>query len=224
MADTELMAPDGDIVLVVDSAAKKIRVSSNVFSAASPVFKTILDPKLQGGKRPRGPVEVPLPEDDPDTMLLFRHLLHFDSLNASDNLTLSSEAIFNLVLLADKYSAITAIRWQVRSALLAWLLNNPETSEVIEFGRIITAAYMVNCSKAFEKATAQLIMGSAGRLSVLLNATFNKVLPARILVVLDERRDARQYRSHDTVGLCLLCVREEKHPSNAKEICKVHSV
>ncbi|GIZ45839.1 hypothetical protein CKM354_000898900 [Cercospora kikuchii] len=88
MADKGLMAPGGNIVLVVGSAAQEIRVSSDVLFAASPVFKTILNPPLQEGKPPRSgsePVKIPLPEDDPNAMFVLCHLLHLDSFNASDN-------------------------------------------------------------------------------------------------------------------------------------------
>lgn len=184
MVDTELLAPDGDVILVVGSTAKRFRVSSEILTAASPVFKTMLGPNFREGQQPRSstePVEVSLPEDDPGAMQGLCRLLHLDVFNTADTLTLGSQNIFGIVVLADKYDAVTAIRWQARSALLSWLLNNSSKTDMVQVGHIVAAAYLICCSTAFEKATSHLITRAVGPLSSLLSAPFNTVLPAKIL-------------------------------------------
>lgn len=66
------------MILVVGEPQKRYRVSSVFMSHGSPVFAAMLSEKYAEGQdlSATNPKEVPLPDDDPDTILLLCQLLH----------------------------------------------------------------------------------------------------------------------------------------------------
>jgi len=74
--------PAGDVYLVcgleTEGPAITLRVSSQIMSLASPVFRTMLGPRFEEGTRltRSGSVEVLLPDDDAEAMTLICNILH----------------------------------------------------------------------------------------------------------------------------------------------------
>ena len=106
--------PEGDLVLVIGSgeAQKSIRASSKVLSLASPVLAAMFSPRRfsEGSAlSSSNPPEIYLPEDDPEAVTLFCHLIHFREYQGSQKEAPSFNHLLNMALFCDKYDATLAL-------------------------------------------------------------------------------------------------------------------
>lgn len=106
-------APYGDVVLQVGSkkgSARSIRVSSQVLSIASLVFARMFGSGFRestvSSKTSDKPLLLPLPEEDPDALLLMCHVLHPSGVG---DLDVPLQLIESLALLVDKYDCELAL-------------------------------------------------------------------------------------------------------------------
>ncbi len=106
-------SPYGDVVLQVGSGkspVKSIKVSSQVLSIASPVFARMFGSGFLEGSvsssRSDQPLHLPLPEDDPDAVLLMCHVLHPSGVG---DLDVPLQLLESLALLVDKYDCALAL-------------------------------------------------------------------------------------------------------------------
>lgn len=107
------LAPHGDIILQVGSEkgpVKSIRVSSQVLSIASPVFARMFGSGFREGfvssSTSDQPLHLPLPDDNPDAVLLMCHVLHPSGVG---DLYVPLQLLESLALLVDKYDCALAL-------------------------------------------------------------------------------------------------------------------
>ena len=166
------MCPDGDVLLIVGSYQKvSLLVASQVLSLASPAFKTKLSSSPVEGAvsvtrssflnsrttysssdRPKIPVVLELPEDDPSAMTLLCDMLHFryDRLPKPDTVTL--RILRTLVEMSTKYNCAPVIAPFAKECLQLSInkagINMPE---------LLGVAYVLDDPRAFREASRQLV-------------------------------------------------------------------
>lgn len=105
--------PAGDLVLAVGSGdtQRRIRASSKVLSLASPVLAAMFSPhRFSEGAAlsTSNPPVIPLPEDEPETVTMFCHLVHFKEYQG-ERPSPSFDQLVNMALFCDKYDAGLAL-------------------------------------------------------------------------------------------------------------------
>ena len=86
-----------------------IRVSSAILSMASPVFKSLLSPRFKEGTQLQsGSVEIPLPDDDSDSLIIIGHILHFQIDKVP--FKLSTQDLLQVARVADKYDLANVLK------------------------------------------------------------------------------------------------------------------
>jgi hypothetical protein len=75
------IAEDGNVVLIVGTEERRLRVSSSSLTNVSKVFRTMFGPHFSEGQNlgdiSRGPKEVHMPEDNADAIEIICSLMHF---------------------------------------------------------------------------------------------------------------------------------------------------
>ena len=112
--------PEGDVILRVgpQDDATSIRVSSTILILASPVFKATLSPNFAEGQASfskASPLQLPLPEDDPEAMLSICSQLHYCGMKLTSPLRL--DFVIKLAVLCDKYDLSRALEQWFEVAL-----------------------------------------------------------------------------------------------------------
>ncbi|GIZ45852.1 hypothetical protein CKM354_000900200 [Cercospora kikuchii] len=190
MEEVKDVAPDGDVILVVGADKVKMRVSSVLLAKASPVFKTMFGPHFHDGQQPRGasnPIEIPLPDDSGESMHRLCKMVHLvceqhedfgDPLN-----------IFNLAECIDKYCCAGPLRLQ-SSAILFNCLEFYDFHVLADrdFWSVTSAAYFMDCSKAFKVATTRLVYDTKGEFDL---EGFDH-LPGSVIGAICEKRATTQ--------------------------------
>ena len=160
--EMETFADEGDVILVVGNEKQKMRVSSVILSMASPVFKALLGPHFREGQEPRSsssPVEVPLSDDESESMRDILDILHFRSGRMTalymDSETRSAGYLLRFAVTADKYDLAEPVRGHAKSMLQEWLAEyaNCYLDDQQLFISIIIAAYVLDQESAFSSAT-----------------------------------------------------------------------
>ncbi|CAK1360674.1 hypothetical protein CB0940_06677 [Cercospora beticola] len=190
-ADIEVVAPDGDLLLIVGDEKKmqkKLRVSSHTLSSTSPVFKAMFGPHFQEGQQLRGPsnrdpVEIPLPDDDPRAMVLVCHLLHGRQSPTEDEKLVYQMDIFEVALIIDKYRVVDVLHWQIRGVFSHWLFDLDEDGyTAFSFVSTVAAAYLLNCDDAYNRATACFINHCEDEITELVDLPdMINTMPAQVL-------------------------------------------
>ena len=116
-ADTKISVdPHGDVLLLIAGEKQRIlQVSSKVMSLASPVWRTMLDPR--GPFREANPDDgaISFLEDDPEALLILLLAAHLKYQEIPEELTY--ELLWSVCITCDKYDCIEIVRpW-----LLRWL-------------------------------------------------------------------------------------------------------
>ncbi len=104
---TIFLHDNGDVVMLTIGKTKlSVAASRTVLTILSPVFKAM----LAGGFREAGATisQIPLPDDDPDALLLLLRIAHLKFKDLPD--TLSFRALYKLAVVCDKYDAVGAVR------------------------------------------------------------------------------------------------------------------
>ena len=140
--------PAGDLVLVIGSGEiqRCVRASSKVLSLASPVLAAMFCPGrfLEGAAlSSSNPPRIHLPEDDPDTVTTFCHLVHFREYHGKQPGP-SFDQIMNMALFCDKYDAGLAFNpWSQ-----IWL--QPSGSETLrDHANLLAMAYAFDNQESF---------------------------------------------------------------------------
>lgn len=156
---TEPIDSSGDVILVLNEG--RIRVSSVMLSAASPVFAAMLKPVFREGMQPRSyssPTEVELPEDDFEPMLQICQLAHFKPSRLSNpNSRIQSADILRFAILAQKYQVSASMRLQVNGVLLEWFELGGRKASAMDLFEIAAAALIFDLAPAFARATGLLV-------------------------------------------------------------------
>lgn len=158
MADTSLTPtqaansdadPAGDLVLVIGSgdSRRSIRASSKVLSLASPVLAAMFSPHrfLEGtALSPSNPPEISLPEDDPEAVTMFCHLVHFREYHGKQPAP-SFDQLMNMALFCDKYDAGLALNpWSE-----VWLHSQLAPESSTDYRNLLALAYAFDNQESF---------------------------------------------------------------------------
>ena len=141
--------PAGDLVLVIGSGdnQRSVRASSKVLSLASPVLAAMFSPhRFSEGAAlsSSNPPEIYLPEDDPEAVTTFCHLVHFREYRGKQPAP-SFNQLVNMALFCDKYDAGMALNpW---SELWLQLQSGSETSG--DYRNMLALAYAFNNQEGF---------------------------------------------------------------------------
>lgn len=193
MADTSLTStkvantdadPTGDLVLVIGSgdSQRSIRACSKVLSLASPVLAAMFRPnRFSEGTALSSldPPEVYLPEDDPEAVTMFCHLVHFREYPGMQPGP-SFDQLLNMALFCDKYDAGLAFNpW-----CELWLGSQLDFEKSGDYSNLLGLAYAfdnqesfwINSRNMMQYGTAYQIHGIRDELrSLLPEAIFGKL-------------------------------------------------
>ncbi|KAF2724968.1 hypothetical protein K431DRAFT_343440 [Polychaeton citri CBS 116435] len=155
------IAHDGDVILRVGGGESKLidgsnalnlRVSSHVLSNASRVFKALFSPRFSEGATLSsvGSVEIPLPNDEPESMRIMCAALHFKLKPEDDNI--SSPTLLSLARLSDKYDCAAALR----HCFYTWFTEG-DFWTLLATARAFNAAYIIQDHRFVDKFGQNLI-------------------------------------------------------------------
>lgn len=166
--EREIFAKQGDVLII--SGDKEMLVSSHVLSLASSVFNRMLEPGFLEGNVDRSqehPLELSLPDDDPEALTLLFHIIHFSPRRKYDHPHV--DLMLQLVQLADKYDCARP----VQDASERWLRAHARTEQDLDVLVILIAiAFFIESEEEFQLNTAALVTkSSAGAMEQILQGT-----------------------------------------------------
>ena len=137
-------------------ACSRVRVSSAIMSYASPVFKAMLNKKFQEGSNlaTSSTVEISLPDENPQDMLIICHVLHMHHWVAP--IPTSVQQIIQLGRICDKYDCTEAV---VASAG-QWITERLRLAGDVERGQLLYAACLFDDEPTINRVAVDVIMHS----------------------------------------------------------------
>ena len=166
--------PAGDLVLAVGSGdtQRRIRASSKVLSLASPVLAAMFSPhRFSEGAAlsTSNPPVIPLPEDEPETVTMFCHLVHFKEYQG-ERPSPSFDQLVNMALFCDKYDAGLALNpWSE-----LWLLRQSDSKIDGYYGNMVALAYAFNNHSNFWISSRSMMQYDTAEVR---NCTRDELLP-----------------------------------------------
>jgi hypothetical protein len=153
-SSTAVIAPNGNVILVVGPHERRIQVSSSVLQNASKYFCNMFGPHFLEGQDLGGndPKEIVMPDDDANVLEIICNIFHLR--NDAVPETLSPTVILEIAVAADKFDCIVAIKL----ASTLWLVPK-ENHSIIELGQLMAAAYVLNNARSFKEITLSMILG-----------------------------------------------------------------
>lgn len=154
--------PQGDVIVTVGSAKKKLRVSSSALSFASSVLGAMLNSKFIEGTVTNGMREISLPDDDAEAFTLFCNIAHL----RAKFVDFSSFPLFErLGILCDKYDATeAAMPWSTVYFLKHFRSYECPLSD--QSLKMLPVAYTYNNASAFA-AISEAVLESCSRSRLL---------------------------------------------------------
>jgi hypothetical protein len=162
IANITKICQNGDVILAVGPKAK-IQVTSDFLKHISPVFKTMLEGPMSEGealrnKSPDSPTTISLPADN---ALAMKRLLRI--LYGADDLALDFEAVYDIIVLADKY----AMAKRLKAFGLDWVRMNldDECTSAAQFRESwekMVLSYMLHNDVAFFEVSCYLSQATEG--------------------------------------------------------------
>ena len=150
---TEHVDPSGDLKLLLKAGNKRktLIVSSKVMCLASPVWRTMLDPKGHFKEASPESKEITLEDDDLEALLLLLNIAHLRYLNIPTSLEYNG--LLNLAILCDKYDTVTLIRpW-----LPKWLEGLKHLADTAGYEEWLFIAWVLGDAKTFERVAVRLV-------------------------------------------------------------------
>lgn len=165
--DTILVAPDGDVLLVVGEGKARVnlRVNSANLIAASKVFKNMFSHNFREGQELASraiesscanhePVSIPLPDDDPKAVTIIVQMLHSPLNKVSQDKSIYS--IIKYAEMVDKYFFQAALAQTTETLFICFLKHKGRhIAEVVSW---LHAALLLDHSKAFKLVTKYLLL------------------------------------------------------------------
>lgn len=157
---TELIDPNGDVVLLFTGDSPRLLVSSKTLSLASPVFAAMFSPRFREGRSlsTANPTVVSLPDDPPLAMETIARILHFRHELVS---TGEFDDLFDIALVADKYDLANSLGpWRQ-----VWLRHLPKQHEDFSERRLyreIFIRYVFRDRLGFSELTEEAILRGNG--------------------------------------------------------------
>ena len=154
--DREIIDDDGDVLVQTNS--KEMLVSSKILALASPVFKAMFSSNFLEGttiRSAQNPLQLPLPDDDPDALVVLFHTLHFSSKRTFPSL--GADLQVQIAQLADKYQCTASICGESRGWLGSLSDGDYESSTL---WTLATIAFLMGHKDEFSDYTRKLLLGS----------------------------------------------------------------
>lgn len=197
--------PEGDVQLQLSPGreqhenATTLIVASKTLTLASPVFDRMLNSSFKEGiaKTAEGKVTIPLPDDDPEAMIIVCRALHHMNHLVPEQLT--STSLEKIAVLCNKYDCMRALAAHGNVWVRNGLERLPSRSSL---DRLLYAAYVLDMPAAFAKVAWDLVLGCAGRI-VDLGVEIPALFPAQILEKLEHLREELQQKLTDALELPL---------------------
>lgn len=167
----------GDIILVLNDATA--RVSADVLSRSSPVFKALLGPNFSEGQQPRStekPKHIELLHDHSLSITRLCLVLHRPleevrgTIYTGESTGAAAANIAGLAIVADKYGAVEHLKKDIAPALLKSFMKRKKRTqlEFMQTANLALAAYLFEQAEAFSLFTRCLIMDQSKMLSMLM--------------------------------------------------------
>ncbi|GAB1315512.1 hypothetical protein MFIFM68171_05722 [Madurella fahalii] len=147
----ESIAASGDVLLVIGTEGKRIRVQSLILRTASTVFNAMLGPHYTEGwdLSSESPKDIFLPEDDPEALRIIFNTIHY-RLNTVDD-PLDPPLVLRIAIMADKYDFIQALKLVSRD----WL-RCENVVDAKKLWQLTMASGWLKSEKCFEENTLTL--------------------------------------------------------------------
>lgn len=176
-----IIAPEGDLVLIVGEAQVKLLVASAILSSASKVFKALLGPRFKEGQTHGStgqPKAITFPEDNTQAMLDMVRVLH----NQVDDsfIAPSGDRVLDLAVVIDKYDCAKSVKLQSYALLMGAPLVDPASS-FTDCAKAALAAYLLRSPFAFRMLCARAIMQADRPFNSIGEASWAKLFPANLL-------------------------------------------
>ncbi|KAG8673176.1 hypothetical protein FPOAC1_006482 [Fusarium poae] len=207
-ANITKICQNGDVILAVGPKAK-IQVTSDFLKHISPVFKTMLEGPMSEGealrnKSPDSPTTISLPADN---ALAMKRLLRI--LYGADDLALDFEAVYDIIVLADKY----AMAKRLKAFGLDWVRMNldDECTSAAQFRESwekMVLSYMLHNDVAFFEVSCYLSQATEGVVTWALELP-DQALGLRLAVAIYELYE-HNFVAETRMGLCLDCFKNAK--------------
>ncbi|CCC05470.1 unnamed protein product [Sordaria macrospora k-hell] len=157
------VSPTGDIILVVGSPDEKqlrLRVLSIILRSASKVFDRMFSPGWIESSRtfsPESPINIDLPEDDPDSMKTICYALHHrnDMIPFAD---MDGKHILQAVRVIDKYDMGTAMQLVTER----WFRQVTFHRSSTDLMYLVAAAELLKRNEFFPKLTWLVMISHTG--------------------------------------------------------------
>ncbi|KAF1939201.1 hypothetical protein EJ02DRAFT_264120 [Clathrospora elynae] len=152
-----VMAKRGDVVIELSKdgkAAGTLLVSSQVLSLGSPVFEAMFSGRFAEGQSlsaESSPRLVPLPDDNPHSMILICKIAHLQTAGLPEQLSFTAFADFAVA--CDKYQCSEAV--QAWSKI--WATGLMKMPNSLHFEKLLFATYVLDIPLEFGAATLILI-------------------------------------------------------------------
>jgi hypothetical protein len=179
------VAKRGDVRLKLGKAGEtttNVLVSSVVLSLASPVFEAMFNGNFAEGQSlsSHSPREVPLPDDDMESILLICKITHMQIAELAEELSVAAFTTF--AIMVDKYQCGKAVQaWS--KVWSAAIFQHPPGDD---FEKMILATYLLDVPYEFYKTTVILVRDRSKDTQL---ATMNAcLLPVRVFDVLQSNK------------------------------------
>jgi hypothetical protein len=176
--NSEVIAQKGDVILQlgkegVGEGVRNVLVASVALGLASPVFSTMFDGRFSEGQNlsPASPRTVPLPDDDPDSMIMICKITHMQT----SQLTMKPSAIVlsQLALLCNKYDCVVAVRpWAI-----IWIAALLETPTTPDFEKLVLSTHLLDLPNEFSRVSQSLIRDQPAMFSIANAMDGHEFLP-----------------------------------------------
>ena len=170
--ETEMIAPDGDVILIVGPGKVRLRVHAHALKMASKVFSAMLGPHFREGQERQAAFlkQISIPDDDAEVMTTICNVIHHHNDLVPD--VLSPKEVVKLAITADKYDCAVALK----HAMAKWL-ELRDVKHPNELLCLMAAAYLFNNAKAFEETTRELIFNHRHCYITLAEGDYGDILP-----------------------------------------------
>jgi hypothetical protein len=152
---------EGDVIMVVGSSKREMRVNSNCLRLASPVFRSMLSPTWVEGQHlsKKASTYITLPEDDADAMETIFYVLHHRVKQIPPRLPLTH--LESIAIVADKYDLTLSLQYVaaqwIRSLSTDFVAEKNDDTTLYTRGQLATAAAAFGLKDEFKICTRGLI-------------------------------------------------------------------
>jgi hypothetical protein len=164
-AVTEIAA-NGDVILIVGPDKRRLQVDSICLKKASKYFRVMFGPHFSEGQDLGGnsPKEVLMLDDNANVLEIICNIIHLRNDAVPEILT--PDEVFEIAIAADKFDCGIALK----HATALWL-NPRDVKGIVELGRLMAAAYMLDNARAFGEITLSMILRHKESYLLLLDET-----------------------------------------------------